>query len=354
MEINGRKIGANQPCFIVAEMSANHEQNFEKAVAIVKAAALAGVDAIKLQTYTPDTMTIDLRKKWFFVGGKDNPDSWQGKTFYDLYKTAYTPWEWHAPLQKIATDLGLVFFSAPFDPTAVDYLENLNVPLYKIASYECTDLVLLKKVAQTGKPIIMSVGFATLPEIELSVATLRENGAKDIAILHCVTSYADTTKPEESNLRTMLALRDHFKVVCGFSDNNAGVEIPILAAAMGGSIIEKHLVLESNKQELDSRFSLNKNDFKVMVERIRENERIMGAVHFGPQNKAEEYNRQFRRSLFVVADIKKGEVFTSENIRSIRPAYGLETKYMDQAIGRKAVEAIERGTPLSWELIEHD
>ena len=346
-----RTIGGNEPCFIIAEMSANHEQNYHKAVAIVKAAAAAGADAIKLQTYTADTMTIDSRKKWFFVGGVDNPDAWQGKTFYDLYKTAYTPWEWHAPLQKLADELGLVFFSAPFDPTAVDYLEKLDAPLYKVASYECTDLILLKSIAQTGKPVIMSVGFATEAEIKLSVDTLRKHGAKDIALLHCLTSYADELRPEEANLEIMLTLGERFQVVVGFSDNNAGIEIPVLAAAMGAGIIEKHLVLESGQHELDARFSLSKNDFKTMVDRIRGQERIKGNVHFGPQNKSEEYNRQFRRSLFVVKDMKKGDKFTSDTIRSIRPAYGLEIKYYEEVLGKNASADIEKGTPLEWNLI---
>lgn len=347
-----RSIGPGAPAFIVAEMSANHRQSYAKAEEIVRAAAAAGADAIKLQTYTPDTMTIDSRKPWFFVGGKDNPKAWQGKNFYDLYKTAYTPWEWHPKLQKLAERLGLVFFSSPFDATSVDFLDKLGVPLFKVASYESTDIPLLQKIAGTGKPVVMSVGFATLSEIRLSVQTLRDGGVKDLALLHCVTSYADNPKPEYSNLRTMLDMRDKFNAVVGFSDNNAGVEIPVLAAAMGAAVIEKHFVIAGDDDALDARFSLHKNDFKKMVDAIRANERIAGAVHYGPQTPQEEYNRRFRRSLFAVEDIKKGERFTDKNVRSIRPADGLETKYYADVLGSRATRDIERGTPLTKTMVK--
>lgn len=346
-----RIIGSTHPCFIVAEMSANHQQNYEKAVEIIKAAAAAGADAIKLQTYTPDTMTVDSRKEWFLVGGKENPEAWQGKTFYDLYRTAYTPWEWHSKLQSLAESLGLVFFSTPFDATAVVFLESLHVPLYKISSYEATDIPLLKRVAATKKPIVMSVGFATLPEIVFSVKTLRENGCKELALLHCVTSYSDKPAPERTNLRAMLALSEEFEAVAGFSDNNAGIEIPALAAAMGASIIEKHLVLENDTTALDARFSLDGKEFKKMVDKVRAQEKMMGTVFFGPQTPAEEYNRRFRRSLFVVKDVKAGETLTPDNIRSIRPATGLETRYYEEILGKVVRQDIEKGTPLTRDLI---
>ncbi len=346
-----RTLGSGHPCFVIAEMSSNHGQDYEKAVAIVKAAAAAGADAIKLQTYMPDTMSIDCDKPWFFVGGKDNPESWKGKNFYNLYKTSYTPWEWHPKLKKLAESLGMVFFSTPYDATAVDFLYELKVPMFKIASYEATDIQLLKKIASKRKPIIMSVGFATLPEIKLSVETLRKSGVKNLALLHCVTSYIDNPKLEFSNLRTMLDMGDKFGVVAGFSDNNAGIEAPILAAAMGASIIEKHMVANDGDKALDSQFSLGGGSFKQMVDAIRRNEAIMGKVHYGTQTPQEEYNRGFRRSLFIVQDMKKGEKFTSQNVRSIRPADGLETKYYDKVIGKKVVRDIERGTPLNWKLI---
>lgn len=349
--IGDKTIGDGHPTFIVAEMSANHGQDFEKAKAIVRAAAEAGADAVKLQTYTPDTLTINSRKKWFFVDGKDNPESWKGMTFYELYQKAYTPWEWHAPLQALARQLGLVLFSTPFDDTAVDFLEELKVPCYKIASYEATDIPLLRKAASTGKPIIMSVGFATLDEIEYSMKTLRDNGAREIVLLQCTTSYSAAPKPDETNLRTMRDLGARFETLYGFSDNMGGVEIPALAAAMGASVIEKHILVEHERGAVDDVFSLDARTFKRMVERIRAQEKIIGRVMYGPQTEAERHNRRFRRSLFIAKDVKKGEVFTAENVRSVRPADGLETRYYDDVIGRKAASDIETGTPLNWELI---
>lgn len=346
-----RKIGEGQPAFIVAEMSGNHHLDFNKAVAIVKAAAVSGADAIKIQTYTPDTMTIDCDRPCFFVPGKDQPDLWKGQKLYDLYKTAYTPWEWDEPLKKIAEAEGLVFFSTPFDTTAVDFLEKLNVPCYKISSYEATDTTLLRRVARTGKPIILSAGFATKDEVAEAVATLREYGALDISILHCVTAYSDDPKTSEINLRTMLDIRDQFSVVPGFSDNNAGIEIPVLAAAMGADIIEKHFMIERAEGGPDARFSVEPNEFAEMVRRIRLNEKIMGKVNYGSQGEQEKENTYFRRSLFAVQDIKAGEQFTPENVRSIRPSAGLPTKNFDVIMESFARVDIARGTPLAWDLI---
>lgn len=346
-----RKIGPGYPAFIVAEMSANHGQDFKQAVALVKAAAKAGADAVKVQTFTADTLTLDSDKKWFRVGGKENPKAWQDKTFYKLYKEAYMPWDWHAPLQRLAHRQGLVFFSTPYDATAVDYLQKLNVPCFKIASYEATDIPLLIKVAKTGKPVIMSTGFASLDEIQYSVSVLRKSGAKNLALLQCSTSYSASGNPAHTNLRTMLDLQERFKVVCGFSDNMGGLEIPALAAALGGSIIEKHLVIKHGKKALDDRFSLDLKEFKKMVEVIRFQERVLGKISYGPQTKAEAYNRRFRRSLFAVENIKKGEKFTLKNIRSIRPANGLETKFLPEVLGKKSTKDIGKGTPLQWKLI---
>ncbi len=351
IRIGKRLVGDEHPCFVVAEVSANHQQKFKQAEAIIKAAAAAGADAVKLQTYTPDTITIDSDKKWFWVGGKDNPDAWKGKTFYDLYKDAYTPWEWHARLKEIAEKLGLIFFSTPFDNTAVDFLEKLNVPCYKIASYEATDIPLLKKVASTNKPVIISVGFATLDEIELSIKTLKSHGAKDIVVLQCTTSYSNEENTYSTNLRTMADIRERFGVLSGFSDNMGGTDVPALAAATGAAVIEKHIVVKHGNA-LDDKFSLDKDEFKEMVRKIRWQESVMGKVAYGPQTAAEKYNRQFRRSLFAVKDIVKGEKFTKDNIRSIRPAYGLETKFFEDVVGRKASKDIDRGTPLSWDLIK--
>jgi pseudaminic acid synthase len=354
-----RVIGPGHPAFIVAEMSANHGQSFKQATALVKAAAKAGADAVKVQTYTPDTLTINSKKKWFYVGGKNNPKAWKDKTFYQLYQKGFMPWNWQPKLQKLAHRLGLVFFSTPFDDTAVDFLAKMKVPCYKIASYEATDITLLKKVAATGKPVIMSVGFATLPEVKYSVAMLKKSGAKQLALLHCTTSYAATGDVTSAHLATIMDLKKRFKVVSGFSDNSGGIALPVMATAVGASIIEKHLVITHNGKALDDRFSLDSKEFETMVKEIRTAEKhghklpkkALGKPAYGPQTPAEKYNRNFRRSLFVVADMKKGEKITLQNIRSIRPAYGLETKYFDKIVGKRAARNIERGTPLSWNLI---
>lgn len=347
-----RKIGGINPAFIIAEMSGNHHLEYEKAVEIIKAAAEAGADAIKLQTYTPDTMTIDCDNEHFRVGGKDQPELWKGKNLHALYKTAYTPWEWQSKLKKVAEDLGLAFFSTPFDPTAVDFLEEMGVAFYKIASYEATDMILLRKVAQTGKPVIISVGFATEEEVAFAIDTLRANGAKDIAVLHCITAYADKPDLNTVNLRTMLDIRDKFDVVCGFSDNNGGIELPNIAVAMGASIIEKHLIIDREEGGPDARFSVSPDELKEMVKKIRETEAMMGKVHYGVQSAQEGENTFFRRSLFVVEDIKAGEKITEKNIRSIRPSSGMQTKHYDEVLGKTAIQDIKRGTPLSWELIK--
>lgn len=346
-----RKIGYGNPTFVVAEMSGNHNQDFGRAVKIIKAAAKAGADAIKIQTYTPDTMTIDCTKEYFMVAGKDNPDIWKGKTLYALYKKAYTPWEWHLKLKNIAEDLGLLFFSSPFDITAVDFLESLDVPCYKIASYEVTDVILLKKVASTGKPVIISVGFASLEEVTEAIDILHKHGTKDVIVLHCVTAYSKKPVLEQTNLRTMIDIRDRFDVVCGFSDNNAGEEIPLQAVAMGASVIEKHITIKRNGRGVDENFSADQYEFKRFVKSIRRIESIIGNIHYGVQGPAEEYNKRFRRSLFVVKNIKKGGEFLAENVRVIRPAMGLPPKYYYEVIGKKAICDIERGTPLTANLI---
>ncbi len=347
-----KTIGDGQPTFIVAEMSANHAKDYTKAVSIIEAAAACGADAIKLQTYTPDTITLKCDKEWFLIKGDENPDTWKNKTFYDLYEEAFTPWEWFPDLKKVAEGLGLVFFSTPFDHTAVDFLESLKVPLYKIASYEATDITLLKKVASTGKPIIMSVGFATLEEIEYSMSILKAEGVKDIVLLHCTTSYDSGARELHTNLRTIHDLKERFGVITGFSDNMGGIEVPVLAAAMGAAVIEKHFALEHDPDIVDDRFSLTKEEFALMVKTIRNNEVILGKPTYGPQTEAETYNRNFRRSLFAVKDIKKGEKISPENIRSVRPAYGLETRYYDEVIGKTASRDIEFGTPLEWSMVE--
>ncbi len=347
-----RNIGDGQPCFIVAELSANHSQSFEKAVALVKAAAAAGCDAVKLQTYTADTITINSRKSWFMVGGKDNPDAWKGHTLYELYQKAHTPWEWHEELQQRAESLGLVFFSTPFDETAVDFLETLKLPCYKIASYEMTHLPLLVKVAKIGKPVIMSVGFNSLEETAESVRALREGGARDIALLHCLNTYADQSDPAHTNLGTIRDLAERFDVVSGFSDNNGGIMFPILAAAVGAAIVEKHLVESHHDETFDKRFSIDPVEMKEMVALIRRNEKAVGMPHYGPVNEAEAYNLRFRRSIFAVENIRRGESFTEKNIRVIRPADGIAPKHYEELLGKHARLDIECGTPLSWKLVQ--
>lgn len=347
-----RTIGAGHPCFIVAEVSCNHQQNIEKAREIIRAAANAGADAVKLQTYTPDTITLDVRNEYFLLGGENNPDSWKQKTLYELYGMAYTPWEWHAELQKLAESLGLLFFSSPFDETAVDFLENLNVPLFKIASYEMTHIPLLKKVAATGKPVIMSVGFNTRDETMESVAALRESNCNDIALLHCINTYADDLDYTKANLSTIRDLTEQFDVVAGFSDNNAGIALPILAAAAGASIIEKHLVVSHNDETFDKRFSLDPVELAELVTTVRKNESAMGRPHYGPVDDAEAYNLRLRRSIFADKDIAVGEKFTRKNIRVVRPAFGLEPKHFESIMGKVAASKIQRGTPLNWSHIQ--
>ncbi len=349
----GRKlVGKGAPCFVVAELSGNHHQKYEEAEALVRAAAEAGADAVKIQTYTADTMTIDSDKKWFFLGGDSTPDSWKKGNLHALYRTAYTPWEWQPKLKVLAESLGLVFFSTPFDETAVDFLEKMGVPCYKVASYEATHVPLLKKIASTGKPVIISIGFASRDEAAEAVATLRENGSKDIAVLHCVTAYADTPQADAMNLSTMRDIAERFNAVSGFSDNNGGIEFPIAAVYAGASVLEKHLILDKSAGGPDARFSIEPAELRALVEGVREAERALGSAHYGPTNTEEERYRNLRRSLFAVEDIQAGEAFTRKNVRVIRPAYGLAPKYIDSVLGRTATKNIERGTPLSWELVK--
>ena len=356
-KIGSRCVGAGAAPLIIAEMSGNHNQSLDVALQIVEAAARAGAHALKLQTYTADTITLDSDKEWFRVGGKDNPRDWQGQTLYQLYQKANTPWDWHPKLQKIAESLGLIFFSTPFDDTAVDFLEKLDVPVYKIASYEATDTPLLKKVATAGKPVILSVGFATIEEIKLAVKTLRENGCREIALLHCLTSYGKAPSADTAYLGNIQDLADRFGVVSGFSDNNAGIELPIAAVRAGAVIVEKHLTLSRAEGGPDAQFSLETSEFAEMTRQIRAVEkkarqREAGEIRYGPANEQEEYNKRFRRSIFVARNIAAGEKFTAENVRVVRPAFGLEPKYYEKVLGRVATSDITAGTPLKWDLIK--
>jgi pseudaminic acid synthase len=345
IEINGRFIGPGYPMYIVAEMSANHNQDFEQAVRILQAAKEAGADAVKLQTYTPDTLTIACDNDYFRIG---QGTIWEGRNLYDLYGEAYTPWEWQPKLKEIANDLGLDLFSSAFDATAVDFLEEMEVPAYKVASFEIVDLPLIRRVAQTGKPIIMSSGMATLAEIDEAVRTAREAGATQIALLKCTSAYP--APPEEMNLRTIPHLSQAFGVPAGLSDHTLGIAVPMVAVALGACIVEKHFTLSRDVPGPDSAFSLEPHEFKAMVDAIRVVENALGEIRYEVTAR-EAASRAFRRSLFVVKDIRAGEMFTEENVRSIRPASGLHTRYLDEVIGREASRNIRRGTPLTWDLV---
>ncbi len=344
IEINGKTVGAGESTYIVAEMSANHGQDYDQAVKIIEAAKMAGADAVKIQTLKPDLITIDCNNEYFTVRGT----LWHGRTLYDLYSEAYTPWEWQPKLKEIANNLGLDLFSTPFDETAVEFLEKMDVPAYKVASFENVDLPLLQCIARTGKPVIMSTGMATLAEVDEAVQTIRQTGNNPLALLKCTSAYP--APPEEANLRTIPHLAEAFGVPVGLSDHTLGIAAPVAAVALGSCIIEKHLTLSRANGGLDSAFSLEPHEFKAMVEAVRIAERSLGTVNYGV-SPSEVKSRVFRRSLFVVQDIAAGETLTATNVRSIRPSDGLHTRYMPDVLGRKATRSIERGTPLSWELI---
>jgi pseudaminic acid synthase len=345
IQINSQKIGPGHSVYIIAEMSANHNQNYDQAVKIIEAAKEAGADAVKLQTYKPDTITIDCDKNNFRIKNT----IWQGKTLYDLYDEAYTPWEWQPRLKKVADDLGITFFSSPFDLSAVDFLEEFNVQAYKIASFELVDLPLLKKIAETGKLVIMSTGMAKLSEIEEALQTLQDSGAEMVALLKCTSSYP--ASPEEMNLRTIPHMMETFNVPVGLSDHTMGYSIAVSAVTLGACIIEKHFTLSRKYVGPDSSFSMEPQEFREMVKSIRAVEKAVGKVWYQP-TKGEIANRALRRSLFVVKDMIAGEKFSEENVRSIRPGYGLHTRYLTWILGKRAGSDISRGTPLIWEMIK--
>ena len=335
----------NGKTFIIAELSANHNQNFDLAVKTIVAAKESGADAIKIQTYTPDTITIDCDNDYFKI---KQGTIWDGKTLYELYKEAYTPWEWHPKLKKVAEDLGLVFFSTPFDKTAVDFLEELKVPLYKIASFEITDIPLIEYTASKGKPILMSTGIAELQEIEDAIDACRRLNNSQITLLKCTSNYPAPI--EEANLLTIPDMKRRFGVEVGLSDHTMGVDVSLAAVALGAKVIEKHFILDRNIGGPDASFSIEPGEFKCMVNSIRNTEKSLGKVNY-ELNSNTRKSRDFSRSLFVVEDIKKGEVFTDNNVRSIRPGFGLKPKYFKDIVGKKAKTDIRRGTPLNWELI---
>jgi pseudaminic acid synthase len=345
IQIAGRRIGSGQPAYFIAEMSANHGQKFEQAVELVKAAKAAGADAIKLQTYTPDTLTIDCHNEYFQIG---KGTIWEGKNLYELYGEAYTPWDWQPKLKQIANELGLDCFSTPFDPTAVEFLEKMNVPAHKIASFELVDLPLIERIARTGKPIIMSTGMGTIEEITEAVETIRKAGNDQLALLKCTSAYP--ALPEEMNLRTIPDLAQRFGLPVGLSDHTPGIAVPVAAVTLGACIIEKHFTLSRSVPGPDSKFSLEPQEFKQMVEAVRTTERALGKVNYDV-TPHEQASRIFRRSLFVVKDMQAGDTFTPDNVRSIRPGYGLPPRHLKSILGRSASQDIQRGTPLAWNLV---
>ena len=345
IQIGTHSVGQGCPTYVIAEVSANHNQDLGQAVRIVEAANQAGADAIKLQTYTPDTITIRSEKEYFRVRGGT---LWDGKTFYDLYREAYTPWEWQPKLKQVANDLGMDLFSSAFDASAVDFLEQMGVPTHKVASFELVDLPLIEKMASTGKPLILSTGMASLEEIDEAVSVARRAGATQIALLKCTSEYP--ARPEDMNLRTIPAIAERFGVPVGLSDHTMGATAPVVAVTLGASIIEKHLTLSRAIPGPDSAFSLEPGEFKAMVNAVRTAEKELGEMHFGFSER-EQASRRFRRSLFVVEDVKRGQLFDATNVRSIRPGDGLHTRHLPEILGKRAARDIERGTPLSWELV---
>ena len=345
MKIGNRTIGDNQPCFIIAELSANHNGNLDIAIETIRAAKRSGADAIKLQTYTPDTLTINVNNEYFQI---NEGTLWDGITLHELYGKAYTPWEWHEQLFNTAKEEGLICFSSPFDFTAVDFLEKLDVPAYKIASFEIQDIPLIRYAASKGKPIIMSTGIANEDDIKLAVETCREAGNNDIMLLKCTSSYPSPL--ELANLNTIPDLKERFNVEVGFSDHTYGSLAPTVAVTLGAKVIEKHFILRKDIGGPDADFSLDEAEFTEMVQAIKDTEKLLGTVSYEVSKKVEK-NRKFARSLFVVEDVKKGESVTSKNVRSIRPGYGLHPKHYDEVMTKTFSQDINRGEPLSFEIL---
>ncbi len=344
MKIGIREIGGGQPAYIIAEMSANHAGDISRAKEIIHAAKEAGADCIKIQTYTPDTLTIDCDNSYFHI----SDGTWNGENLYQLYQKAYTPWEWQKELFEEAKKAEIDFFSTPFDNTSVDFLEEIGIGFYKIASFELVDIPLIEYVASTGKPMILSTGMATLAEIDEAVEAVKKQGNHNFALLRCASAYPAIT--DEMNLRTMQNMGDTFGVPYGLSDHSMGSVGAVTAVALGASIIEKHFCLDRSIENPDSTFSMNPMEFKQMVHDVRQAERAIGSVKYGPSEQ-EKNNLQFRRSIFCVKDIQEGEKLTEENIRIIRPGYGLAPKFYKDVLGQTALEDIQKGTPLAFEMI---
>lgn len=341
-----KKIGPGHPPFIIAEMSANHNQSLEQALGIVEAAARSGAHALKLQTYTADTMTLDIRDGDFFISNPDSP--WHGRHLYELYQQASTPWEWHPQIFSRCHELGLVCFSTPFDETAVDFLESLNAPCYKIASFENTDLPLIRKCAQTGKPLIISTGMANVAELAETVCAARATGGNNIILLKCTSTYP--ANPENTNLRTIPHLRDLFGLQIGVSDHTLGIGVALAAVALGATVIEKHFTLSRSLGGVDSAFSLQPEEMLSLVLESERAWQAMGNIYYGATS-AETQSLQFRRSLYITMDLEEGDIITTDCLRPIRPGHGLSPKYIDIFLGKRVSRKIIRGTPLSWDML---
>lgn len=347
ISIAGRNIGRNHAPFIIAEMSGNHNQSLERGLQIVEAAAKAGAHALKIQTYTPDTMTLDIDEREFHIS--DAKSLWAGSSLYKLYGEAYTPWEWHKPLFDHARKLGLIAFSTPFDDTAVDFLESLDVPCYKIASFENTDIPLIRRVSATGKPVIISTGMATVAELDETVKAARESGCKQLILLKCTSTYPATA--ENTNIATIPHLRELFDCEVGLSDHTMGVGVSVASVALGASVIEKHFTLDRKDGGVDSAFSMEPHEMSQLVAETERAWQALGKISYGPLE-AEKKSIQFRRSLYIVQDLKAGDTLTPDNVRAIRPGFGLPPKYLEQLMGRIVSRDVKRGTAIAWEMLK--
>lgn len=346
MKIGKYNIGRSNQPFIIAEMSGNHNQSLDRALDIVEAAAKSGAHALKIQTYTADTMTLNLNTGEFHIA--DPKSLWSGKSLYDLYAEAYTPWEWHKPIFDRATELGMIPFSTPFDDTAVDFLESLNVPCYKIASFENTDLPLIRRVAATGKPLIISTGMATLAELDETVRNARDAGCKDLVLLKCTSTYPAT--PENTNISTIPHMREMFGCEIGLSDHTMGVGVSVASVALGATVIEKHFTLDRADGGVDSTFSMEPAEMKQLVIETERAWKAFGKISYGP-TEAEKKSLQYRRSLYVVKNLNSGDELTEDNVRAIRPGLGLATKHKETILGKKINRPVQLGTPVSWDII---
>lgn len=346
INIGGRLVGREHEPFLIAEMSGNHNQSLDRALEIVDAAAASGAHALKIQTYTADTMTLDIREREFFIS--DPKSLWKGKSLYELYDEAHTPWDWHAAIFERARGHGMIPFSTPFDDSAVDFLEGLDVAVYKIASFENTDIPLIRRVARTGKPMIISIGMASIAELDQSVRAAREAGCKDLILLKCTSTYP--ASPENTNVRTIPHMRDLFGCEVGLSDHTMGLGVSVASVAMGATVIEKHFTLDRADGGVDSSFSLEPAEFQALVVETRRAWQGLGGVSYGPTD-AEKKSLVFRRSLYITRDLKAGEVLDASSVRAIRPGFGLAPKHLDQVLGRAVKQDVSRGTPLEWDLL---